>query len=597
MSRTGFEPTFRAAALLVSIGLAPPALVAALGGADVELAPGLRVSWFETLPSVAALALAGMAFALPVPSRAVSRWLRVLALVFLASAAAVLWTGGIDSEAFSLRRPGRPTLGAAIWLGLSLWRPGVGARLDLRGAVLAGVLFVVAATSLGLGARGLDRRHFDARLGEPGENPERRPDVVLILADTLRADALGAFGAEPSQTPFLDELAARARRFESTWSQAAWTVPSMVSLFTALHPSTVDAEDGEILRTCGFSGFRLPEVPTLASRLREAGHVTLGFQKNPLLRPGTGFEQGFDHYETVGGDRAEGHAARHMVDAVLRAGARVAERRAEGDRRPLFWYVHLMDPHLDYDPPSAYHPDEPGPGDFDGTAKVVQAAVRRDGGPTPEEVAHMRRLYAGEVRYLDDQLRRLFDGLSEQGLWSDETLFVFLADHGEQFGEHGRFEHCDIHRENLRVPLLIGGAGVVPGTTSKPVRLMDVAPTILDWVGAPGVVAEGRSLRPALEGAALESVPAVSEHKRGYRVTTDRHALLVGKDGERLFDLIEDPGETRDLLEARPEVAERLRQTLAAHRERPRPELAPAPEAEPLDPETREALRALGYLE
>jgi arylsulfatase A-like enzyme len=200
------------------------------------------------------------------------------------------------------------------------------------------------------------------------------------------------------------------------------------------------------------------------------------------------------------------------------------------------------------------------------------------------------------VTYLDAQLRRLFGGLRELGLWTDRTLVVFVADHGEQFGEHGAFEHCDLHVETMRVPLLLRAPGVAPGRSAEPVRLLDLAPTLLELHGlAPLAGAEGRSLLPLLRGEPLPELPAISEHRSWLRVADDDHSYLVLRSrAERLYARGRDPGETTDLAAAEPEVLARMRRLAEAHRRRPRP-AAPPPESAPVDDDTREALRALGY--
>ncbi len=598
---TGRVLGLRPGAAITALLFLPPALVAAGGGADIDLAAGWRVSWFEPVVSALGVATAALLALLAGRRRRVARVLELGATALLTIGAIVLWSGGVQNEWLSLSKPGRPTLAAGALLALAL----VLERHHLAWPAwrAVGALVVLCAVGAGLAGAAVSRDAalLGARLAAGTDAPpagERATDVIVILADTLRADALGLYGAKPSRSPFLDGLAEQARVFERAYAQAPWTVPSVASLFSSLHPSTVDPEDGEILRTCGFAHFRLPDVPTLASTLSAAGYKTVGLQKNPLLRPGTGFERGFASYETVGGDRAEDHAARHMADAVIRTARVLARARAGGDARPFLLYAHFMDPHIDYRPPRAHQPPQPDGLETDGSARSVHAAIRRDGGPTPQEVDHWRALYAGEVAYLDQELERMAQALGELGLWSDETLVVFVADHGEQFGEHGRYEHCDLYTENVRVPLFFRGAGVVPGRSARPVGLLDVTPTLLDWLDLPPLAnPEGRSRASLLRGEDREGPPVVTEHKRGWRVSTDRHALVVDKRGVQLFDLVADPLETRDLAAERPEAVASLQAVVERHQARTRPAVDSGEPAPVLDAETREALRALGYAE
>jgi arylsulfatase A-like enzyme len=151
------------------------------------------------------------------------------------------------------------------------------------------------------------------------ERPARRgTDVIFVLVDSLRADALGAYGAKPSPSPFLDALAEGAVRFELAIAQAPWTLPSVWSLMTSLHPSTVDPENRGASSRRALGLRPDARVARLAAQLRASGWHTAGFQKNPLLSPGSGLELGFDVYESVEGDRAELHSAAQLVDAALR---------------------------------------------------------------------------------------------------------------------------------------------------------------------------------------------------------------------------------------------------------------------------------------
>ena len=499
----------------------------------------------------------------------------------------------------------RVAVAAAVAACLSLvgrWRreAGSGPRRSLARSAAAATASALAGLALWLGAVELDRRELARRVGAPAAGaPARTGDVVLVLADTLRADAVGAFGAAHSQTPFIDELARSAHVLEDATAQAPWTVPSVAALFTALHVSSLDPREEGILRSCGQAGWRLSDgVPTVATRFRDAGFVTAAFQKNPLLAPGTGFERGFAVYEMVGGERAEGEAARQTVDATLRFADLFGRLRRDGDARPVFLYVHFMDPHIGYQPPAPFEPPlaPDHDGAMDGSARAVHRAERRPGGPTPGEVARMRALYGGDVAYFDSQLERLLAGLEAEGLFGADTALVLLADHGEQFGEHGGFEHCDLHVETTRVPVLLRAPGVPPGRSSGPVNLFDVGPTLLELHGlAPLAVAEGRSVLPLLRGLPQPALPAISEHRSWLRVADDDHSYLVLRsDAERLYARRDDPGETRDLTAAAPEVLARMRSLADAHRRRARP-VVPPPGAAVVDEETREALRALGY--
>ncbi len=582
----GLQRLFAGLALAL---LVAPAALGVVGGADFDLAPGWRVSWYEPLANLAALVVAGAALALA-PARGARARLGALAALVCAGVGLLAWFGGIQSDSFSLNAPGPPALVGAALFGLALTR---GARFGLSRWQLLPAALGVALLALAQSAdrRDLERRVSAARPAASG------PDVILIVADTLRADALGAYGVRPSPTPYLDALAARSVRFERAIAQAPWTVPSMWSLMTSLHPSTLDPEGRGASDRAAVGRRPSLALPRLASELQRRGWHTAGFQKNPFLAAGSGFEQGFDVYERVGGETAERESAAQLVDAAL-TWANAFDEASSSARPPFFLYLHFMDAHMDYQPPAAFVPEEAKRyrGPLDGGAPSLHALLRAGKQPSEADVAQLRALYRGEVAYLDSQLARLSVELASLGLATNETLLVFTADHGEQFGEHGEFEHGAIHRENVQVPLLVSGAGLAPRAMPDVVRLVDVAPTLLALVGAePLPAAEGRSLAPLLRGEPLAPLAAVTEYGRHTRVTAERYSLLRSPRRARLFDLRGDAGELRNLAPSAREEVAALEAALAAHEARPRRETHAAPRT--LDARMRRELEALGYLD
>lgn len=589
----------RALGILALALLVTPAYVAATGGADLDLVRGLRVSFYEPLPYVLALASALAALLLASGPGRARGLLRGAALVAAATVGVVAWSGGIRGPGFRITSPMRPALVGlgALTLALVVARPRL-ASAALR-TIGAGLGLGAIATGAALG---LDARDLALRVMAPIAAGEARPatphDVVFVLVDTLRADALGAYGATPSPSPAIDALATESAQFARAYAQASWTFPSVAALMSSRHPSRL----GLLAPPDTKRGDALPVIPDgaalLAERLRAAGFRTASFFKNPFLSLGSGVERGFDVHEHVGGDDADGHSAGQLVSAALRWARTLARARAAGDRAPFFLYLHFMEPHVDYQPPAEFVPEMARRyrGPQDGSAKRLHAARRAGNAFSAEDVAFLEAMYRGEVAYLDTQIARLRRELGALGLWRDDTLFVLTADHGEQFGEHGDFEHGDMHVENVHVPLLMHGAGVTPRRIGDIVRLVDVTPTLLALEGLPPMPgAEGRSLVPLLEGAALPPVPAVSELAWRWRVTGDPFALVIERERAELYDLGADPDERHDLAPLRPDKVSELRVFLDAHRAAVK-EHAPAPAAaKPLDDALRERLRALGY--
>lgn len=643
-----------AAAVLVIASL-PIALTLLGGGADWQVGEGWTLSWYpgssDRGPIVAMLSRlgtgAGLAWLLLAvglvlvvsPGRAAAQRSRVLIGAGLAAgllAVLVLWTGGGALGPISLHRPD-----PCAWLAVALVTLGLLRGARPPGSAAGSVGWTLATLVLGLALHGLvvhaDRSALAtsldpaiARAVAGSDGADRPPDVLWIVVDTLRADAIGAYhgraGAaddssspdasrdafapdrsEVPRTPFLDALAASGLVVEEVRAPAPWTLPSMAGVMTARWPSTLDPEGRGRARTPQALVGLPAAVPGWIGRLREAGYYTAAFQKNPFLQPGSGFERDFDLYRMVGGDRAELDSAEQLVRGVHRWADVVAEAglvAGAAGRPPWLLYVHFMDPHVDYRAPLAWRSEAArgASSALDGSARALHRRLAAGPPLDPAELAQLKRLYAAEVAYLDSALERLVVGLRARGVLDDATLVVVSADHGEQLGEHGGFEHGDLHRENVAVPFLLAGAGLGPGRIRGTASLIDLGPTVLDVVGvAPDAEAEGRSLfssgsadvaddaRPGGRAATV-----FSEYGERLRVEQADWVLLIdGPDAARLFDREADPGERVDVASRHPEVVARLRAEATRHRERP-VRRAESP-AWSLDHRSREALRALGY--
>jgi len=277
---------------------------------------------------------------------------------------------------------------------------------------------------------------------------------------------------------------------------------------------------------------------------------------------------------------------------------------------PTFTWVHYFDPHLPYAPPAELRlpSSVEVPGDWYGLKAQQRAAIVAD----PAQVDALRALYDAEIAYVDRELGRLFAAAREAAP-AGGLMIVVTADHGEPMGEHGHYWSRDLYDTTLHVPLVmlppprvVGAPHAVP----EPVRLIDIAPTILDWLGLPRLSkAEGVSLSPLASGAASAApgpLIAVSEpepdafvarsaavRRADWKVIRRDDGLWAldrwSRGGVELFDLVADPGETADLSAARPDVLQEISQLLPADWTRPA--------ATELTPEDRERLRALGYLQ
>lgn len=432
--------------------------------------------------------------------------------------------------------------------------------------------------------------------------------TLLVTIDTLRADALGAYGGPA--TPHFDRLASESALFERALAPMPLTRPSHFTLLTSLHPR----EHGVL-----NNAQTLPEgVATLAEPLQREGVRTAAFTGVQLLSPESGAGRGFMLFDHP-------HAATQRVaeQVVPRSLAWLAQ--LEPDERFFLW-VHLFDPHIPYAPPrdpQLGHVGDPGAGPRGLDWIKLMAAARANGGDLPERtLERARRLYQGEVAYTDHWLGRLVDGVAMLRPL-DRVLVVVTADHGECFEDGVWFEHSHcLHQSALRVPLLVRLPGrFPPGRRDEAwVDLADVAPTILAAMGAP--VPEGFRGRPLQERRdgpraslvqdpvepadwRVQVAPRSVIHSVGGEARTpeDRTPrvgvvegdwkLLRGTEGETLVPV--EPGADRRGAVDPPEgTAERLRaaldRELVAHPMRFERNVE-------LDEETRDVLEALGYLE
>ena len=407
------------------------------------------------------------------------------------------------------------------------------------------------------------------------KSPPARPaarNLVLVTIDTLRADRLGAYGSTTVATPNLDRLAREGAMALHASVQVPLTRPSHISLLTGLYPAEHGIRDN-------VSPPLRPGVPLLAEILQQHGFRTGAFVSSIVLSKQSGLGRGFATYA----DRFEigDDDARFLNTIQKRGDATVAEAaawlRQPGSERRFAW-VHLYDPHDPYEPPEPY-------------------ATRYAG-----------RLYDGEVAWSDDLVGRLDAVLAETGL-RDDTLLVVTADHGEGLDEHGEAVHgFFVYETTLHVPLIVRGPRVTPGTRVKNIiRSIDVMPTVMDLLGladaTPAV--SGRSVTPALAGRAMADEPTFAESLTPliHYGWSDLRALRDGRwkyiiaPRPELYDLDQDPGELKNLVDAEPNRARGYRSGIEQHLRREQAAQRGAESATAtLPPDLLEKLGALGYV-
>jgi arylsulfatase A-like enzyme len=440
------------------------------------------------------------------------------------------------------------------------------------------------------------------------------PNAILISIDSLRAEHVGCYGYDQPTSPRLDAFARDGVRFEHAYSTTSWTLPSHTSMLTGLYTDAHGVDSSK--RKLKDSAVTLAEV------LKQRGYLTGAIVCAPLLNRSFGLWQGFDSYDTklVPKHGRPAHRARLGPDVNERA----LEWLDRQPNKPFFLFLHYWDVHFDYDPPKKYV--ELFDPDYQGKIDGRNIYYRNDivPGMNPRDLQHLIALYDGEIRFEDDILTTLFDGLAERGLLNNTMVWI-TADHGEEFLEHGGRAHtCTVHEELIRVPLLAQVPWFTPAQKIVPdvVSLVDLFPTFLELLGVPrppDLKLQGVSLAPAMQrGERLadrlimaETVPGrfPTDRKKKFRwaavIDSKRmklHQLHVRRDDLRdlLYNLVTDPGELRDLAaeEEEAEAVARLRGLYGEAKDQNtalRKELS-LDAMQKLDKQTEETLKGLGYV-
>jgi len=541
-------------------------------GAGVEgqvfwYGPLSHAVFFGALGTLGGIALG----VLPMERKEIQAWVPTLGLI------AMIVPFGLAFTVFRLRRdvyleqmPPLPVLlgvlaGFAV-IALLLFFPGraffasAAGRIARPGPALG---LLAAVCGLGFVAAALS-----STAEEPAAAPPvpaalaERPNVILIMVDTLRADHLSCYDEDAPATPHMCSLLEGGAAYEA-FAHASWTKPATASLLTSLLPSSHNA----MSKPSSLSD----DVVMVSEAMKEAGYATGGIVSNINLAESFGFDQGYDEYHYLAPDYIAGAAessSKLVLYSIVRkvwfslnSGLRFGDFYQDSqvvnavafdwlDRHRdsrFFLFLHYMDPHDPY----FEHP-------YDGRA-VARVSTPE---PDPEHAAELRRLYRGEIEYLDRNIGELFERLRAQGLW-DDTVIALVADHGEEFHEHGGWWHgLTLYDEQIHVPFLIKWADddrVHPRATEEIVRIIDVVPTLLARAGLDvpdamqGIDVAGS---PFERMAKDRQVFSEEDHEGNvlWSLRTRDMKLIEANPGnprglpEREFFLIEgDPGETSDL--------------------------------------------------
>lgn len=311
----------------------------------------------------------------------------------------------------------------------------------------------------------------------------QRPNILLIVVDTLRADHLGCYGEKRPTSPFMDQMARKGILFEQAVTVKPVTLPSFCSMLTSQIPRTHGVNyNGDVLGS---------EQVTLAEVLQTRGYHTAAFISAFVLDSQFGLNQGFEHYDQKLPDREDkqknlSRSAEKTVAGVL------AWADHYPDTAPYFAMVHFWDPHWPYMPPGGYleKVDQSYAPAITGTLEDIEQVRKRlaqTGGVISPEARQLAALYAGEIRYTDDCIKKLIEGMESRG-FLEHTIIVLTADHGENMWEHAPdyFRHGgNIYHTSVHVPLIyyMPGADGGPRRIKSMVRSIDLAPTLLELAG------------------------------------------------------------------------------------------------------------------
>ena len=458
---------------------------------------------------------------------------------------------------------------------------------------------------------------------DDGTGPKR--DVILITVDSLRADHVFEDGEVFDSLQTLKSLTESGTAFTNAFSNAGYTKSSFLSIFSGTYPWMFESVSG------GFG----PERPHIAESFSDAGYRTGGFHSNPYLSPDYGYDRGFDYYmgrgdgsemdkttfsskvwqylvKQIKSDRISQtvrdlYRATGSTFGVQVGGDPYLDAEAINDSvvqwvrqtdGPRFLWIHYMDVHTPYYP-------------HDGTVsediskrravKLFHKVHKQRGEASEHDLEILRRLYRGELEYLDDCIGELLGDLDTH-LNLEESTLAFSSDHGEAFNEHGYVYHPDgvMYDELVNIPLVMTGPGFETRTVDTPVSNVDIVPTLL--------AAANASVPDACVGHDLRDIAADPPDERfvfteGYTevdgtamVTSGAYKLIrnLGDDETVLYDRHGDPEEQHDCLNENPTVRDKLREALDAHVEMTRNHTGEGREVEVGD-DVKDRLQRLGY--
>jgi len=426
--------------------------------------------------------------------------------------------------------------------------------------------------------------------GETEIKPRQDPNIVILLVDSLRADSLHDYGNDRKTNPFLSEFGKKGIRFTKAYSHSSHTKISVASLFTGLWPPEHKVRKAAHPYKLELQSDSLSKhFVTLAELLKKKGYRTAAFVTNPHIRPYFGFSQGFDDFLSYPWLRTD---ARKLNNQALGWIKKVAPA-------PFFVYLHYMDVHSPYEAPLRYR--------YRYTKKKNMELYYINGlwkNPIRQQrIDYMRALYEAQINYWDASLKKFINRLVEMEQFQN-TLFIIMSDHGEEFYDHNGFGHgVTLYKEQLNIPLYLIHKDLIKANQVRndPVQVLDIFPTLSDLTNrnTAGLELSGHNLLAPGNTSQNSSRFMYAETYKGKAprsVQSESYKLIYNsqeKDFE-FFDIVEDPQEQKPIgISGNPEI-ETLRKEMLRFLELAKKGLQG--KAKALDKETIQELKSLGYI-
>jgi len=426
----------------------------------------------------------------------------------------------------------------------------------------------------------------------------KRPNIILIVIDTLRANHVGCYGYQRNTTSNIDHLAGEGVLFKNAISAAPWTMASIASLLTSQYPCVLGLRKKPVMLDTRF--------PSLSEVLKQYDYATYGVFTAASFSPRLGVGRGFDDY------RYRRRPRRGPVISSPYVTKEAISFLRKSQKQPFYIFLHYFDPHYNYvlHKQYDYYPDYRGSVKSDHPMIDLWHELHE---LSQDDIRYLLALYDSEIAFNDEYIGKLLDELKKQGLY-ENSIIIVTADHGEEFLERGWLGHTiTLHEEMLHVPLIMKFPGSVARVISSPVGLIDIVPTIYQYMGL--------KMPDGLEGKALDlnrgdsiaNRPIFTETFNPQRARPNVRpiafrSIISGnwkliydqiKDSNQVYNLSEDPHERNDLSSQRSEQKRVLKGLLSKwiNYVKTKQKVGPAPdESELFTPEERKELESLGYL-